>query len=370
MSKKRKVIEEVKIPWYKQVQKSTWIMAAIITAMVLAAAGIIIYENADTYSKINYSKTVKLGQYEGLKGTLEVPEITDEDVQAEIQQRLDEAGTTETVTEGKVKDGDTIVLDYEGKIDGEAFEGGTAEDQTLEIGSGTFIPGFEEALVGKKIGKSYTIDVTFPEDYDSEELAGQDAQFDVTIKSKEQKNNPEYDVAFIKKDSKYDNKKDYEKSIKKELQKDAKEQAEDELKETLWSEVLDNTKIKKYPEDLMEEEIQIQKDQYEQMASQYGMSVEQMGITEDQYKDFAKDSLKEKLTMHAISKEANVKVKGSDEKDFYKEILEDSEMNEKEFEEAAGMTVEEYVAANHYESYMLREKILDYVYDNAKIKTK
>ena len=368
MSKKRKVIEEVKIPWYRKVKRNTWIMTAIITAIILAGAGIIIYDHMDTYSKINYDKVIKVGKYKGLEGEKIKVSVTDKDVKAEIDQRVKDAATTKTVKKGKVKKGDTVVIDYVGKVDGEKFEGGEAKNQDLEIGSGSMIPGFEEGLIGKKVGKKYTIDVTFPKDYQAKELAGKDAQFDITIKGMKVPVTYKYDKKFIKKFSKYKNKKDYEAYIKKELTKKAKEDAESELEDTLWNQVLEKSKVKKYPKGLIKEEIAIQKAQYEEMANQYGMSVEQMGITEDQYKEFAKEAIKEKLALHAIAKKENIKIKKKDMKDLYKEILDNSEMNEKEFEEAAGMSVEDYVKANHLENYVLREKVLDFVRENAKLK--
>ena len=370
MSKKRKVIEEVKIPWYQKVKKSTWIMTAIIVAMVFAAAGIIIYAHVDTYSKLDYDKVVKLAKYEGLKGTLKVEKVTDKDVQAEIDKRVKDAAETKTIKKGKVKDGDTIIIDYVGRIDGVKFDGGSAKKQKLKIGSGKMIPGFEKSLIGQKIGDTCTINVTFPKDYQAEDLAGKDAEFEVTIRSKKEKIEYKYDGKFIRKTSKYKTKKSYEKAVKKELEKDAREAAESELEETLWSKVLEKSEIKKYPRGMVKDEIPIVKAQYEQMASQYGTSPAQMGITEDQYKEFAKQSLKEKLVLHAIAKEANIKVKRSDMKDFYKEILENSDMTEEEFEQAAGMTVKEYVETNHYDIQVLRDKVLDYIRENGKITEK
>ena len=370
MSKKRKVIEEVKIPWYRKIKKSTWIMTAIIVAMVLAAAGIIIYAHMDTYSKVNYSKVVKLGKYDGLKGTLTIEKVTNKDVKEEINQRVKDAAKTKTIKKGKVKKGDTIVIDYVGKVDGKTFDGGTAEKQKLKIGSGTMIPGFEDALIGKKIGKTCTINVTFPEDYQAAELAGKDAEFEITIRSKKEKSKVAYDEKFIKANSEYKDKKSYEKSVKKELEDQARETAEEELEETLWTKVLDKTKIKKYPKGLVKDEQEIVKVQYQRMADQYGSSLEQMGITDDQLKEFAKQSAKEKLALHAIAKEAGIKVTKSDKKDFYNEILENSEMTEKEFEKAAGMTVEEYVKTYHYDTQMLRDKVLEYIREHGKITEK
>ena len=370
MSKKRKVIEEVKIPWYRKVKKSTWIMTAIIVAMVLAAAGIIIYAHVDTFDKLNYDKYLKLGKYENLKGTMEITKVTKEDVQAEIDKRIEDAAKTKTIKKGKVKKGDTIVIDYSGKVDGKKFDGGTAEKQKLEIGSGTMIPGFEEALIGKKIGEECTIDVTFPEDYQEESLAGKDAEFDITIRSKKEKITYDYDEKFIRKTSKYSNKKDYEKAVRKDLEKQAREDAESELEEELWQKVLDKTEVKKNPKGMVKEEIEVVKAQYQRMAEQYGASPEQMGITEDQYKEFAKESLKEKMALHDIAKKEHIKVTRKDKQDFYDEILENSEMTEEEFEKATEMTVKEWVKANHYEIQPLRDKVLDYIREHGKIKEK
>ena len=370
MSKKRKVIEEVKIPWYRKVKKSTWIMTAIITAMVLAAAGIIIYDQMDTYSKINYSKVIKVGKYEGLKGTLEVAKVTKDDVKTEIDQRVKDAAKTETIKKGKVKDGDTIVIDYVGRIDGQKFDGGSAEKQKLKIGSDTMIPGFEDSLIGKKIGETCKINVTFPKDYQAAELAGKDAEFEVTIRSKKEKIKYKYDDTFIKECTDYKTKAEFEKAVEKDLKKQAKEDAEEQLKESLWSKVLEKSKVKKYPKGMVKEETEIVKVQYEQMASQYGTSVEQMGITEDQYKAFAKESLKEKLALHAIAKDAGIRISKKDKQEFYDEVLENYGMTEKEFEEASGMSIGDYIKQNHYDTEILRDKVMDYVYDHAKITKK
>ena len=370
MSKKRKVIEEVKIPWYRKVKKSTWIMTAIIVAMVLAAAGIIIYAHMDQYSKINYDKVVKLGKYDGLKGTLTIEKVTDEDVKAEIDQRVKDAAYYKTIKKGKVKKGDTIVIDYVGKIDGKKFDGGSAEKQKLKIGSGKMIPGFEDALIGKKIGEECTINVTFPKDYQAEDLAGKDAEFKINIRSKKEKVEYKYNGKFIRDTSKYFKKSSYEKAVKKELEEQARETAESTLEQELWDKVLDKTEIKKYPKGMVKDEIEIVKAQYARMAEQYGTSPEQMGITEDQYKEFAKESLKEKLTLHAIAKKAGIKVTRKDRQAFYDEILENSNMTEEEFEKATEMTVKEWVEANHYETQPLHDKVLKYIREHGKIKEK
>ena len=370
MSKKRKVIEEVKIPWYKKVKKSTWIMTAIIVAMVFAAAGIIIYSHMDTYSKINYDKVIKVGKYEGLKGTLEIVKVTDEDVKAEIDKRVEDAAKTKTIKKGKVKDGDTIVIDYVGKIDGKKFDGGSAEKQKLTIGSGTMIPGFEEALIGKKIGDTCTINVTFPKDYQAEELAGKDAEFEITIRSKKEKITYKYNNKFIRETSKYFTKKSYEKAVRKDLEEQARETAESELEETLWEKVLNKTEVNKYPKGLVKEEKAILAIQYERMANQYGTTMDQLGVTDDLLKQYAKESVKEKLALHAIAKKAGIKVTHKDKKEFYQKILDESGMTEEEFEQVAEMSVKDYVKTYHYDTSLLRDKVLDYIREHGNITEK
>ena len=144
--------------------------------------------------------------------------------------------------------------------------------------------------------------------------------------------------------------------------------AETQLQEDLWSKVLAKTKVKKYPKGMIKEETEIQKAQYQRMADQYGMSPEAMGITEDQYKEMAKESLKEKLALHAIAKKEGIKVRKSDMEDFYDEILESNDMTAKEFEKAAGMSVEDYVETNYYDVQVLRDKVLEFIVDQAKLK--
>ena len=370
MSKKRKVIEEVKIPWYKKVKKSTWIMTAIIVAMVFAAAGIIFYSHLDTYSKINYDKVIKVGKYEGLKGTLEVVKVTKGDVKDEIDQRVKDAAYNKTIKKGKVKDGDTIVIDYVGKIDGKKFDGGSAEKQKLKIGSGKMIPGFETGLIGQKIGDTCTINVTFPEDYQAEDLAGKDAEFEITIRSKKEKVTYEYNGKFIRDTSKYFTKKSYEKSVRKDLEEQAQEEAESTLEEELWTKVMNKTEVNKYPKGLVKEEKAVVTMQYERMANQYGTTMDQLGVTDDLIKQYAKESVKEKLALHAIAKKAGIKVSHKDKKEVYQKILDESGMTEEQFEEVAEMSVKGYVKTYHYDTQILRDKVLDYIRENGNITEK
>lgn len=247
----------------------------------------------------------------------------DEYVQDNIDQTLDNYATYKKVTKGKVKSGDTVNIHYVGKIDGEAFEGGscTKEDTPdgfdLEIGSGSFIPGFEDALIGKKIGKTVDIDVTFPETYENNpDLAGKPAVFTVTINSKQGKKIiPELTDEFVKKNlTEYTSVKDYKESLKQSTSKSM-----------ALSKLVDDSEVKKYPKDKLKQVKKQLNTSITYYLTQYGSSLsaylEQMGMTQEQYDEqvekTAKDNVKKQLVLNAIAQAENLEVT----KDQYNEAL-------------------------------------------------
>jgi len=214
------------------------------------------------YEVSNYDKYVKLGKYKGLTYTKEEIKVTKKEVKAEIDTRVSEKSQTKDVKKGTVKDGDNINISYVGKINGKEFDRGTADNQTLTVGSGTMIPGFEDGLIGKKVGDKVTLKLTFPKNYgktknaegkwkvsdkNAAKVAGKPVTFEVTINSKQVVETPKYNVKFIKENSKYDNKKDYEASVKADLKKSKEETAEQTAKQTVFSKAIENAEIIKYP---------------------------------------------------------------------------------------------------------------------------
>ena len=174
---------------------------------------------------------VKLGKYKGVKVDKIDTTVTDEEVDAEINKERENNARNITVEDRPVKDGDMTTLDFEGFVDGVAFEGGKGENYPLTIGSGAFIPGFEEQLVGAEIGKEVEVKVTFPEDYQAENLKGKDAVFKCTIKEIKEKQLPELDDEFASEVSEFETLAEYKEDIKKNLtekkEKDAKNAKED-----------------------------------------------------------------------------------------------------------------------------------------------
>lgn len=247
----------------------------------------------------------------------------DEYVQDNIDQTLDNYATYKKITKGKVKSGDTVNIHYVGKIDGEAFEGGscTKEDTPdgfdLEIGSGSFIPGFEDALIGQKIGKTVDIDVTFPETYENNpDLAGKPAVFTVTINSKQGKKIiPELTDEFVKENlTEYASVKEYKESLKQSTSKSM-----------ALSNLVDESEVKKYPKDKLKQVKKQLNTSITYYLTQYGSSLsaylEQMGMTEEQYDEqvekTAKDNVKKQLVLNAIAQAENLEVT----KDQYNEAL-------------------------------------------------
>ena len=356
---------------------------ALVTIAICAVAiiGLVMFLNQpekSLYEKIgSYDEYVKLGKYKGLEYTKEKISVSKKEIKAEIDNRLAAKATTTDSKKGTVKDGDNVNISYVGKINGKEFDGGSAENQTLTIGSGAFIDGFEDGLIGKNIGDKVTLDLKFPKDYQNKKVAGKAVVFEVTINSKSVTKTPEYNEEFIKANSDFDNKKDYEKSIKEELTKSKEETAESTAKQTLWSEAVENAKVKKNPKGAIKQEQDAIIEQYKLMAQNYNMEWEDFLKTymqttdkdfQKQAKTYGKSVAKQKLVLYAISDKENLKISNGDYKKRLKEMLKNAGMTEKQFKEQYNQTLEEYAEQNDFKANFLSEKVNDFIYKNAKAK--
>ena len=357
--------------------KSVAIIAILVCAAAVAALVFFLNQpEKSVYEKIgDYSKYVKLGDYKGLEYTKEDIKVTKKEVKAEIDTRLQSKATTKDSKKGTVKDGDNVKISYVGKIDGKEFDGGSADDYTLTIGSGSFIDGFEEGLVGKKVGEKVTLDLKFPKDYQNKDVAGKDVTFEVEIKSKQVTKTPEYDEEFIKANSDYDNKADYEASVKEDLIKEKTETAESTAKQTLWSEAVENAEVVKNPKGAIKQEQDAIIEQYKLMAQNYNMEWEKFLETymqsnekdfNKQAKTYAKSVVKQKLVLYAIADAEGIKVTNKEYKSRLKEMLSNAGMTEKQFKEQYNMTIEEYAEQNDFKANFLSEKVNDFIYKNGK----
>lgn len=252
---------------------------------------------------------VTLGDYKGVAVEKATEKITDEAVDARIQRDVERASTTQDVTDRAVENGDIVNLDYAGTVDGVAFEGGTAQGQSLTIGSGMFIPGFEEQMVGMAIGEERDLSVKFPEQYHAEELAGKDAIFHVKVNGIQTKVLPELDDDFAADVSEYDTFDAYKASIAAELEKNAAEHAEAAVEDALVQKVVDAADCD-IPNAMIEDEVTTMLREMEMRMMYQGIRFEDFlqytGQTLEQvregYTPEATNRVKTQLVLEAIAK--------------------------------------------------------------------
>lgn len=252
---------------------------------------------------------VKLGEYKGVEVEKASSVVADEAVDKELEAEREKNARMIDVDDRAVKNGDILTLDYSGSCDGELFEGGTAEGQTLEIGSNSFIPGFEEQVIGKKLNEEAEINVTFPEDYNEESLKGKDATFKITVHEIKEKQLPELDDEFVTEVSEFDTLDELRADYRKKLEEEAVKKADNEDSNKLIEVVTKNATVE-VPEVLVEREIEQQADNYRQQFMQQGFSGKEMeGFIDNlvdqyrnQYKETAEFNVKADLVMKAIIK--------------------------------------------------------------------
>lgn len=281
------------------------------------------------------TETVKITQYKGVEvEQVEKPEkITDEDVDAAIQSVVESKATEEEVTGRAVENGDTAIIDFKGMVDGVAFDGGSAEDYALTIGSGTFIPGFEDSVVGHNVGDTYDWNGSFPADYGNAELAGKEVVFQITVKSITEQKLPKLDDKFVQSVSKESKTvKEFKKEVKEQLTKDVETTYKETLSSEVWKKVLENAEVKKYPEKEVKKICDTLINQYKDAAKYYEVSYEdfiseQMNTSveefEAQIEEASKESLKQVIVTDAIAEKENIKL---DDKTYEKELKKLAEM--------------------------------------------
>ena len=240
---------------------------------------------------------VELGEYKGIQVEVSVPEIKDEDVEAELKKAQEEQARTVPVEDRPIADGDIATIDFEGFVDGVAFEGGKGTDYALTIGSHSFIDTFEEQLIGKNIGDEVEVNVTFPEEYHAEELKGKPALFKVTIKEIKVKELPELDDDFAQDVSDFDTLAEYKEDIKAKLVEKAEKVAKNEKEEKLIDAIIANSKM-----DIPEAMIETQQDQ---MVREFANRIASQGLSFDQYMQFTgmtMDAMKEQMKPQALKR--------------------------------------------------------------------
>ncbi len=258
---------------------------------------------------------VKLGAYKGVEVTKTEITVTDEEVDAAVEKERGNNARTVTVTDRPVQSGDTAVIDFEGFVDGEPFEGGKGENHSLEIGSHSFIDTFEDQLIGKNSGDEVDVNVTFPEKYQAEELAGKPALFKVKIHEIKTKELPDLDDEFAQDVSEFDTLEEYRADVRKNLteqkQNEVKRAQEDEALQT----IIDASEME-IPDAMLDTQCENMLDEFAQRISQSGLTMEQYmqfsGLTPEKLKDQVRPEaltrIKSSLVLEQIAKDENIEV--------------------------------------------------------------
>lgn len=309
---------------------------------------------------------VTLGKYKGVEVEKIDITVTDEEVDAAVERERENNARTVSVEDRAVKDGDMTVLDFEGFVDGVAFEGGKGENYPLTIGSNTFIPGFEEQLVGAEINKEVEVNVTFPEDYQAAELAGKPAVFKCTIKEIKEKQLPDLDDEFAGEVSEFDTLAEYKESVKKELEERKAENAKNEKEDKAVEAVIADAKM-----DIPAAMISTQQ---RQMADDFAQRIQMQGISIDQYFQFtgltreafleqlkpqAEKRIQSRLVLEAVAKAENLEASEADYEEEIKKMSEAYQMDAEQLKDMIGSFEEKAIK----EDIRIR-KAADFVVEN------
>ena len=313
---------------------------------------------------------VKLGKYKGVKVEKSDVAVTDEEVDAEINKERENNARNIEVTDRAVKDGDITTLDFEGFVDGVAFEGGKGENYPLTIGSGAFIPGFEEQLIGAEIGKEVEVNVTFPEDYQAEDLKGKAAVFKCTVKEIKEKQLPELDDEFASEVSEFETLAEYKADVKGKLEERKAKEAKDAKEAAVIEEIVKDSEME-IPEAMLAT-------QQRQMVDEFAQRIQMQGLSIDQYFQFtgssyeqmieqvkpqAEKRIQSRLVLEAVAKAENITATDEDYEDELKVMAEAYQM---EVEKVKELLPEKSVA--QIKEDIAVKKAAEFVVENAKEK--
>lgn len=311
---------------------------------------------------------VTLGKYKGVKVDKVDVTVTDEEVDAEINKERESNARTISVEDRAVKDGDMTVIDFEGFVDGVAFEGGKGENYPLTIGSGAFIPGFEEALIGAEIGKETEVNVTFPEDYQAEDLAGKPAVFKCTVKEIKEKELPELDDEFASEVSEFDTLAEYKEDVKKSLTKKKEDEAKAAKEDAVIDAIIADAQME-IPDAMVET-------QQRQMVEEFAQRIQSQGISMEQYMQFtgmtaaslleqvkpqALQRIQSRLVLEAVVAAENIEATEEDFAEEVKTMAEVYQMEEDKVKELLGENGKKQVMED-----LCVKKAVEFVVDNAK----
>lgn len=325
-------------------------------------------ENGVTFTaKVTVKPEFELGEYKGVEVQKVIHRTTEKEINGEIEKIRERNARMVTVEDRPAQLDDTVNIDFEGFTDGKAFDGGKGENFDLKLGSGQFIPGFEDQLVGKNSGEETEVNVTFPEEYHAEELKGKPAVFKVKINAIKMQELPELDDEFAKDVSEFDTFDEFKEDLTKKLKEKNKEKSKKELEEKILETICNNTEID-IPEVMFDNAAESQLRDFAMQLRYQGLDINQYaqytGATVDslkaQFRPDAEKKVKTSLVLEKIAKTENLEVTDDEVEAELKKLAEQSKMSVDE--------VKKYVKTDDLREDLLMKKTVAFVVDNANVK--
>ncbi len=313
---------------------------------------------AELMAGIDVEKCVTLGDYKGVTVEKTIQSVTDEDVQNEIDNAL---ANYPVEVDQAAKEGDTVNIDYVGKIDGEEFDGGSDQGADLKLGSGKFIDGFEDGLIGARKGETRTLNLTFPEDY-TQDLAGKAVEFTVTVNAVKEPLSEPTDQWVADNIEGYDNLADYKAGIRSEQEESNEQTAENQVRYAAWTQVIDNCTINEYPETLVEVGKKLYEQQVKTYAKYAGMEldayIESSGLTQEEYQsnmeEYGKNVAAQALVCQAICDKEGFAIGDDDYQKALQDMLTEYGCTEDELIQTYGQdNVEQSIMLNRVSNLIL-----------------
>lgn len=313
---------------------------------------------AELMAGIDVEKCVTLGDYKGVTVEKTIQSVTDEDVQNEIDNAL---ANYPVEVDQAAKEGDTVNIDYVGKIDGEEFDGGSDQGADLKLGSGKFIDGFENGLIGARKGETRTLNLTFPEDY-TQDLAGKAVEFTVTVNAVKEPLSEPTDQWVADNIEGYDNIADYKAGIRSEQEENNEQTADNQVRYAAWTQVIDNCTINEYPETLVEVGKKLYEQQVETYAKYAGMEldayIESSGLTQEEYQsnmeEYGKNVAAQALVCQAICDKEGFAIGDDDYQKALQDMLTEYGCTEDELIQTYGQdNVEQSIMLNRVSNLIL-----------------
>ena len=324
----------------------------------------------EDYDYDDYSEFITLADYKGIEYEGVDDQVSQEEVQAYIDEALASSAESSQNTEGVVTEDSVINIDYAGSIDGVEFDGGTAEGVELDIADNNYIDGFAEGIIGHKAGETFDLHVTFPENFGNDELNGREAVFSITINYIVEESIPEYNDEWVRNNTDYTTTAEYEEAVRSDILAGKSRSAQSEIRLEVFNKIMENTEVIKYPEKELNARYDDIVSSYQGYAEAADMEFEdylnsEMGISVDEFESMATEAaqndVKNEMVLRAIAQAEGIELTDSDYNEYLIGLLEAAGYTEDSYKEEKGYTIQEYAEENGLFTSYLYQRVMDKV---------